>query len=125
MGAETHCCPTNNYTLWVFLSAEPSRFCLPNAEQPQDQIRIHNSVTKPARGTPSSPSEGSGHGVAAIDTKVSTGDVSGRVRQQEGQGPHEVLGLSHLALGDERDPLLPEVRVVVEDLLGAARRGAE
>lgn len=66
---------------------------------------------------------GSGHGVAAVDTKVSTGDVAGRVRQQERQGAHEVLGPAHLALGDERNPLLPEVWVVVEYLLGAARCG--
>jgi len=58
-----------------------------------------------------------GDGVAAVDANVGARDILRRVGQQEGDGAHEVLGLAHLALGDERGPLLLEVGVLVEDLL--------
>lgn len=60
-----------------------------------------------------------GDGVAAVDTDVSASGVHGRVRQQVVHRAHQVLGLAHAAHGDERGPLLLEVGVVVEDLLGA------
>lgn len=64
-------------------------------------------------------------GVATVDAEVGAGDIVGGIRQQEGHGAHKVLGRAHLALGDERGPLLLEVRVVVEDLLGAVVGGVE
>ena len=58
-------------------------------------------------------------GVAAINTQLGTGHVAGSVGEEEGDCAHEVLGLAHLALRDEGDPLFGELRVLVEDLLCA------
>ena len=52
-------------------------------------------------------------GVATVNAQLSTGHVAGSVGEEEGDGAHEVLGLAHLALGDERDPLLGELGVLV------------
>lgn len=57
--------------------------------------------------------------VATINAELSTGHVAGGVGEEEGDGAHEVLGLPHLALRDKGDPLLGELGVVIEDLLGA------
>ena len=57
--------------------------------------------------------------VATINAELSTGHVAGGVGEEEGDGAHEVLGLSHLALRDKGDPLLGELGVLVEDLLCA------
>lgn len=97
-----------------------NHFAIPTPNSPRSILEPEASIETEKVGA--SPQR-SCHGIAAVDTKVSTGDVGGRVRQQEGQGAHEILGLAHLALRDERNPLLPEVRVVVEDLLGAVRCG--
>lgn len=59
-----------------------------------------------------------GDSVTAVNADVRAGDVATGARQQEGDGSHEVLGLTHLALGNEGSPLLLEVGVLVEDLLG-------
>jgi hypothetical protein len=58
-------------------------------------------------------------GVAAVDAQLGAGHVTGGVGEQECDGAHEVLGPAHLALRDEGDPLLGELGVVIEDLLGA------
>lgn len=63
-----------------------------------------------------------GDSIATVDTEIGAGHVLAGVGQEEGDGAHEVLGLAHLALGDERGPLLAQVRVLVEDLL---RQGGE
>lgn len=56
--------------------------------------------------------------VTAINAQISTRHVVGRVGQQECDRAHEVLGRTHLALGNQRGPLLLEIWVVVHDLLG-------
>lgn len=56
--------------------------------------------------------------VATINTQLRAGHVQGGIGEEEGDGTHEVLGLAHLALRDEGDPLLGELGVVVKDLLG-------
>ena len=58
------------------------------------------------------------HG-ALLDAQLSAGHVAGGVGEQECDGAHEVLGPAHLALRNEGDPLLGELGVVIEDLLGA------
>lgn len=60
-----------------------------------------------------------GHSVTTIDANISTRHIAAGIGEQEGHRAHEVLRLSHLALGNERSPLLLEVGVLVEDLLGA------
>lgn len=60
--------------------------------------------------------------VATVNTELGAGHVAGGVGEEEGDGAHEVLGLAHLALRDERDPFLGELGVLVEDLLGAIER---
>jgi hypothetical protein len=60
--------------------------------------------------------------VATIDTQLGAGHVAGGIGEEEGDGTHEVLRLAHLALRDERDPLLGELGVLVEDFLGAFQR---
>lgn len=60
-----------------------------------------------------------GDSVAAIDTQIRAQDVVGRIRQQEDDRAHQVLGPAHLALGDQGGPLLLQVGVVFEYLLGA------
>ncbi|KAG7058227.1 short chain dehydrogenase [Colletotrichum scovillei] len=62
-------------------------------------------------------------GVTAINAEVRTRDVERGIRQQESDGSHKVLGLTHLALGNQRSPLLLEVWVVVKNLLGSAHPG--
>lgn len=57
--------------------------------------------------------------VTAVDAQLGAGHVTGGVGEQECDGAHEVLGSAHLALRDEGNPLLGELGVVIEDLLGA------
>lgn len=59
------------------------------------------------------------HGVAAVNTEVGPRNILRGVGQKEGDRTHQVDGLAHLALRDEGGPLALELRVVVEDLLGA------
>lgn len=59
-----------------------------------------------------------GDGVTTVDANVGTRNVATGAGQQEGDGTHEVRGLAHLALGDEGNPLLLEVGLLVKDLLG-------
>ena len=60
-----------------------------------------------------------GRGVATVNAQLGAGHVAGGVGEEESDGAHEVLRLAHLALGNERDPLLGELGVLVKDLLGA------
>jgi hypothetical protein len=57
--------------------------------------------------------------VATVNTQLGAGHVARSIGEEEGDGTHKVLRLAHLALRNEGDPLLGELRVVVEDLLGA------
>lgn len=59
-----------------------------------------------------------GQSVPAVDAEIRTGDVLGRVGEEEGHGAHQVFGCTHLADGDEGDPLIAELGVLVEDLAG-------
>lgn len=61
-------------------------------------------------------------GVAAVDAEVRTGDVLGRVAEQEGDGAHEVFGGTHLTDGDEGGPLVAELGVFIENFAGAIRK---
>ena len=63
-----------------------------------------------------------GDRVATIDAQVGTGDILRGVRQEEGHRAHQVDRLAHLSLRNQGDPLLLQVRVIVQDLLGAVRR---
>lgn len=60
--------------------------------------------------------------VATVDAQIGACDVRRGVGQEEGDGAHEVDGRAHLALRDEGGPLALELRVVVEDFLGAVGR---
>lgn len=51
--------------------------------------------------------------ITTIDPEIGTGDILTGVREQKGDGTHEIDGLAHLALGNERCPLLFEFGVVV------------
>lgn len=62
-----------------------------------------------------------GDSVAAIDAEVGASDIASCITAKESNGTHKVFGAAHLALWDERDPLLCKLRVVVEDLLGAVQ----
>lgn len=59
--------------------------------------------------------------VATVDTEIGTSHVASGVTGQERDGAHEVLGTTHLALGNKAGPLVGELGVVIEDLLGAVR----
>jgi hypothetical protein len=59
--------------------------------------------------------------VATVNTQLGAGHVARGIGKEESDGTHEVLGLAHLALRNEGDPLLGELGVVVEDLLGAVK----
>jgi hypothetical protein len=59
-----------------------------------------------------------GDSVTAINTEVGTSDVGARIGEEEGDGTHEINGLTHLTLGDKGSPLLLELWVVIENLLG-------
>lgn len=59
------------------------------------------------------------HGVAAVDTDVSTGHVARRLAEEIDNGAHEIFWFAHLADGNERGPVLVEFRVFGQDLLGA------
>jgi hypothetical protein len=56
-------------------------------------------------------------GITAVHAQVRARDIVGRVRKQEGDGAHQVLGRAHAALRDERGPLPVQIRLVVQDLL--------
>lgn len=56
--------------------------------------------------------------VATVDTQVCARDVLAGVREEKGDGTHEIDGLTHLTLRDQGCPLLLQIRVVVKDLLG-------
>ena len=59
-----------------------------------------------------------GASVTTVNTEIRTGDVLAGIGEQEGDRTHEVLGHPHLALGNEGGPLLLEIWVIIEDLLG-------
>lgn len=61
-----------------------------------------------------------GDGVAAVDAQVRARDVRRSIAGQEHGSAHQVLRPAHLADGNERGPLALELRVVIEDLLGAS-----
>lgn len=63
-----------------------------------------------------------GHGVAAVDAELGTGDVFGGVGEEEGYGAHKIFGSTHFADGDEGGPLVAEFGVFVEDFAGAVGR---
>ena len=46
------------------------------------------------------------HGVAAVDTDVSTRHVAGRLAEEIDDGAHEIFRFAHLADRDERGPVL-------------------
>jgi len=50
-----------------------------------------------------------------------TGDVGTGITEKESDGTHEVLWTTHLTLGDKAGPLLCELWVVVQNLLGTER----
>ena len=60
-------------------------------------------------------------GVSAVNTQLGASHVAGGIGEQECDSAHEIFRLAHLTLRDERDPLLGELWVVVEDLLGTMR----
>lgn len=62
--------------------------------------------------------------IAAVHPQICTGDIVRGIGQKEGNGSHEILGNAHLALRDERRPLCLQIRVIVENLLCPAGRGA-
>jgi hypothetical protein len=57
--------------------------------------------------------------VATVNTQLGAGHVARSIGEEEGDGTHKVLRLAHLALRNERDPLLGKLGVVIEDFLGA------
>lgn len=57
-----------------------------------------------------------GRGICAVNPDVGAVYILGGIRQQEGNRSHEIFGLAHLALGNERNPLLLEIGVLVENL---------
>lgn len=60
--------------------------------------------------------------VTTVNAELGASHVAGGIGEEEGDGAHEILGLAHLALGDEGDPLLGELGVLVENLLGATKK---
>lgn len=63
----------------------------------------------------------SGQGVTSINAEVSTRNVLGGVAKKESHGTHQVFRSAHLADRNKRGPLVPELRVFVKDLAGAAK----
>ena len=59
-----------------------------------------------------------GEGVATVNADIGTSHVLGGITEQEGNGTHQVLGSTHLAGGDERDPLVPQFGVLIQNLAG-------
>ena len=61
----------------------------------------------------------SGYGIASVNAEIRPSDVLGGIAKQEGHGTHQVLRCTHLAGGDERDPLVAKLGVLLEDLAGS------
>jgi len=59
-------------------------------------------------------------GVCTIDAQVSAIHVQTGIAGQERDGAHEILRAAHLTDRNEGSPLLLELWVIIEDLLGAA-----
>lgn len=60
--------------------------------------------------------------VCSINSQICAIHVQAGIAGQECNRAHEILWASHLAHWDERSPLLLKLWVVIENLLGAARR---
>lgn len=60
-----------------------------------------------------------GQGISAINTEIRAGDVLGSIAKEECYGTHQILGRPHLSNGDEGDPLITELGILIEDLTGA------
>lgn len=58
----------------------------------------------------------SSQSVSAVDAEISTGNVFRRITEEESDGAHQVLGDSHFTHGNQRDPLVLQIWVIVEDL---------
>lgn len=58
------------------------------------------------------------HSVTTVDAEIGTGNVTSRIGKEEGDGAHQIFWTAHLTLWDEAGPLLGELWVLVEDLLG-------
>jgi hypothetical protein len=56
--------------------------------------------------------------VAAVDAQVCSSDVLRGIGKEECDWTHEVDGLAHLSLRDQRSPLALQIRIVVQNLLG-------
>lgn len=61
-----------------------------------------------------------GDGVTAIHAQIGSGHVPSSVGEKICHGAHQIFRLAHLALGDQRCPVLVEVGVIVQDFLGPA-----
>ena len=59
--------------------------------------------------------------VAAVNAQVCSGDIAARIAEEVGDSAHEIFWLAHLTLGDQGGPVLVEVWVIIEDLLGSMR----
>lgn len=55
-------------------------------------------------------------GVATINAEIRTRYVAGSITQEEGNSTHQVFWGTHLACGNQGDPLVAEVRIFLEDL---------
>lgn len=58
-------------------------------------------------------------GVTSINAEICSGYVSRSIWEQKGNWSHQVFWLSHLTLWNEGDPLVLQIWVVIENLLGS------
>lgn len=60
-------------------------------------------------------------GVATIDSDLRARHITCCVAQEVDDRTHQVLGLTHATLRNQGGPVLVEIGVLVEDLLGSVR----
>lgn len=112
--------PSYNQSPIIMLSQKHPRHAL----SPHSQSIAIYPVAKPSNNSKaqsgvSSHETRSSDGVPPINTQIRPSNVPARLTQQKSDSAHEVLWLTHFALGDQGDPVFVEVRVVIEDLLGS------
>lgn len=105
-----------------FISEKTPRYLYlcPSVPQHGSEIKEVSGLCKPIYLFSFSSSTSSlSDGVATVHAEIGASDVSAGIRQQECDGAHQIVGLTHLTLGDKRGPLSLQVWLIVENLLSS------
>lgn len=63
-------------------------------------------------------------GITTIHAQIGSSHVVRSIREEIGDGAHQVFRVTHVSLGNQRRPVLVEIGFVVQDFLGPNFRSA-